>query len=427
MKKVIKFNWSKELSYNEHKIKMTEYFSPYTCSDIEKCISEENDDTILRKCNDNRDSVNNIISEINEGKEDIYSEHNWCNEEGNPTAFSLYDYLSDINAVISLSESCRDLNPEREINPDLTLLSNTEFMSRACLNRAKIDISLMINFEGEHLNKKQMPRPEDIQSYEQLDSDTKRRIRNFANSNFATYRYISNLNRRYKLLHKTGDIIRLSVNDELRLYSEKVRIIKQIIKYTTDIINTNDLQKRFNLLRAFFYNRKNVFTAKKYGLSGDECFAIMKDSDNNNNYFALSGIDDYEKHYNYKKMEDLKDEIITIKGFENYIWAGLTDDVLNFIDVSQGDFNRRDITYISPEPLSFYLKKDSNIKIWGSYFNCCERKLLSSNNAINDPIIFVRWEPCVKCLPALFCTNCGCKTVYYFSSNGSEVINRTVF
>lgn len=229
----------------------------------------------------------------------------------------------------------------------------------------------------------------------------------------------SKLNRKYSVLEQIKMAIspedfengKKSLCEDIK--NEMIKTQGLTVTYD-DICSDVDAKKKFSELSKIFKDRDffNEIESleikdkliKKYAEKG--CFAIMKAE--NTLYFSLSGIYDYEpgKGKGHKRKNDIEKfaEFINEKLFSKlYQWARLTDSTKRYTKIIRKGSNNSLKKEISP---SVMLSEDIDKGIEdcekGLTYGCCERKMLAMCNDSNiDKVIFSRWAPCDKCIPAL--------------------------
>lgn len=215
-----------------------------------------------------------------------------------------------------------------------------------------------------------------------------------------------------KFIKRINEIYELGLNSALKrevilsMDDSKVKIISSIIKKINTISNVSyeekikiDCETLFNKFGKYLNIVKEKGQVAQYYFERDRCFAIMLNE--SEMYFALSG---YEKSKNVNAnmvqlvnliKRDLFNNKLKINNkniiLRKYEWAYLKDSTKRYVD---GDKKDNYIYLNGFEELKDYKGKEPWI-----YYSCCERKLLEF---INTGVLFVRFEPCYKCIPALY-------------------------
>lgn len=180
------------------------------------------------------------------------------------------------------------------------------------------------------------------------------------------------------------------------------------------ILDPTEFLRKSNNIRNFMdecekiINRKGEVNidgliVKYFKKSHSRCAAIMDVYDQKAIYrnFAFSGLMDYTgkckaRALATEKIKQLADKIQ--KGIldDQYKWASLVDNVRLY-----GTLNNEIFTPISnPIKLENDTYRDGHFKDYA----CCERKMLAdleTQGISGEIILFSRWYPCSRCLPAL--------------------------
>lgn len=455
------FEWKKSIEDSE--ICLQEYFVPYT----RKTLSSLFRDSVPNICSslDDKNEAYHIVSDDSLNNK-VEIRENRINDEQNLNENSLWDYLSEANAIISLYK-----NHGNGISDNKDLYDN-ELLSQIYLHNAKIDISIIINiewnnfsiFEREvieffhYLNEILSPLKyksesernnlkgriyDNLNTYQPLNSFIFDRISSmkqiFSSETIPTYSHLKNafikpffrnaananeicrirkgylyeVNNKYNLDKSKNDICDAMFLDNSNVY--RWDLINGIIDNIHNIFNKVLLKSDFDRFVKFMSSTSAPYSKKYHNNPG--CFALMKEA-NGITYFALSGMKDHANEANNLKelasiiMKECFNENVDStnirKQIFNYNWAYCTDDVLRYIELDDN------IIYIYP-PIKLGDDLTTN---WagdkdrlGRYYSCCERKLLAFSQNDEEKTFFIRWAPCEKCRPALFETR-GNKKIY---------------
>lgn len=263
-------------------------------------------------------------------------------------------------------------------------------------------------------------------------NDIKRLIQNKANKIPAVLGEVYNL--RFKIMkiilhrrwYSRWHILNIAISQRLFHYERHEliqKMIQDVIDEQNNMVDLDELFKSppsisYHISKMESYINKNISILDDYGktivghklmskyTSGKGCFAIMEVV-GKDNYFSLSSQDDYlgSTHSGFLTLkcniESLAYSINRDVFQGKFRWAPLSDDTKRYTILikSEEDKNKYIGTPITlssdTEPL--------NANIVGSTYGCCERKMLAAcNNDKLDKIIYSRWAPCEKCMPALY-------------------------
>ena len=235
------------------------------------------------------------------------------------------------------------------------------------------------------------------------------------------------------------------------------------IKDVYDMLFSNDYNFNFitfiEKIKTFIDDERKKNKELKYRLDGSGCVAFAyKKIDNW--YFSLSGSSfDYigskpititEKtqmtHTNWTMKKELGDAYDAIRyALCNYIVVKYKVKKLKITDCHLTENTRRyvlygDIFLSSSVTLKNEVEAKNAIEGLNQHYSCCERKILtyigdgfvnpdylkpkpSANNILKKYTFIIKYDPCKRCMPALF----GCGNIITGKGNRSIVKNNNVF
>ncbi len=199
-----------------------------------------------------------------------------------------------------------------------------------------------------------------------------------------------------------------------RIYNENQEMYDNLFLEDNNLIKLKNFFKDKRILSISLKEEK--YLNKKYS-DDSGCFGILETK--NNNYFALSGENDYKGSIHSclsceQEIENLANEINKSLFNGGYVWATLNDEVERYINHDY-DKRKKNLSYIHPVKL----KNDKAVigKAIGIHYACCERKMQAEcNNWSINKTYYSRWEPCEKCLPS-FNKESGNVSFFYLSKN----------
>ncbi len=404
-KKAIRLSIKKKL--NDKDIEVTEMFEPYSLEVLQEISSLKE---VINKDKNNYKSSKGLDADIYRDIESVIEveDNEIINDVNDIYAPSEFDYFSDAIAVTAL---CRS---KGQYSAGLQEIFESEMISQEFFFRAKVDLSMIINTdinkEGDDFKRfSKYCERRNLKSRleEGIIANSDSNVYRYILRNIPMYRYLMSVKKLHKLPFTSKDM------QEIAIYGDEKLDIKH--NFSKDLIDkTKTMYETLKSELAQRYVIDNIGT--KY-TKKDGCFAIMEDT-NGKKYFALSGNGDYKpdkKSYpQYKRVADKLAEALT-----GYRWANLTDDVLSYVDYDPN--YGADIALQDPVSLKDCLKgMGDNWDLFknkkGGYYSCCERKIFAHSNNNADKTFYVRWEPCEKCIPAMFQTS-GTKTVHAFAKD----------
>lgn len=258
-----------------------------------------------------------------------------------------------------------------------------------------------------------------------------------------------NLILKSKILELRNKILEISY-DIMFFFEDYLNIESQKEESNFKLILQNyikqDIQDGYEIFDEVYNNLSPTDQKQKCiyrAFNGSGCVAFAYDKDKKNNwYFSLSG-----SSFDYKGNNKINDWILSSEMNDAYRVVGealkkvykkepiechLTDDTRRY--VLYGDI------FLSS---SVTLKNEvdaKNAEGLNQHYSCCERKILtyigggfvnpdylkpkpSANNILKKYTFIIKYDPCKRCMPALF----GCNNIITKNGNRSIVKNNNVF
>lgn len=187
-------------------------------------------------------------------------------------------------------------------------------------------------------------------------------------------------------------------------------------------VKQGDIQKNYDELIKKMHE---IAEAKPfYKSSGRGCVAVLMA--NGEKYFALSGID-----VDLQSLLPLKQDLPSLEpdvekvgkeldGYNGYKYVHLTPQVERYVELADIEDKNSECTFLSAPTT---LANDRLNPIHRRYYTCCERKLMAQVSSLKN-VFFIKFKPCIKCLPAV-ATSLKKRVVSYVYSKESGMYGKS--